>query len=276
MVRILCVMDNVVSGNKGLEARHGLSLYLEAGGKKVLFDFGQGKETWENGKRLGVPFDQLDYLVFSHSHYDHCAGFLWAEEYGVKGCAVLGKEEAFFQEKYGKEKEWSVYLGCGISKAYLWEKTGQQWICEDVLSLGEGLWAVGGFERIHPQEAIPARFIREAARGVMVHDSFDEEICLAADTGNGLAVIAGCSHPGIINMLETVERKLGQPVRTVIGGTHLLGADKERLLWTGAQLKRLGVELAAFNHCTGTEFVPILTEEGIRSGYFGAGSCLYL
>ena len=56
MVRILCVMDNVVSGNKGLKAQHGLSFYLEAGGKKLLFDFGQGRDTWENGKRLGVPF----------------------------------------------------------------------------------------------------------------------------------------------------------------------------------------------------------------------------
>lgn len=278
MVRVLCVMDNVVSGNRGLEARHGLSFYIEAGGKKLLFDFGLGKETWENGIRLGVPFCKLDYLVFSHSHYDHCAGFLWAEKYGIHNslCAVLGKEKAFFQEKYKKGEVWTAYLGCGFTKEYLWGKTGQQWICEDVLSLGEGLWAVGGIERIHPEEAIPGFFVKEKARGEMVPDFFEEEICLAAETGNGLAVITGCSHPGIINMLESVEKKLGRPVRAVIGGAHLTGAAKERLLWTAHELKRLGVELAALNHCTGTEFPQILEEKGIHSGYFGAGSCLYL
>lgn len=314
MVRILCVMDNVVSGNKGLKAQHGLSFYLEAGGKKLLFDFGQGRDTWENGRRLGVPFSSLDYAVFSHSHYDHCAGFLWAEEYGMKGCAVLGNEEAFFQKKYAlseiawsgaerkggygdqegkrqsgerkgreekesqgeKEPAWVIDLGCGFTKEYLWEKTGQQWISEDVLPLGEGLWAVGGFARTHPWERIPKRFVKEVQRGVMVSDDFKEEICLAAETGNGLAVIVGCSHPGLLNMLDTVEQKLKRPIRAVIGGAHLADADKERLLQTAEGLTRLGVSLAAFNHCTGTEFVQLLGKSGIRSGYFGAGSCLYL
>lgn len=276
MVKILCVMDNLVSGNRGLEGRHGLSFYIEANEKRVMFDFGLGRETWENGRRMNVPFHQLDYLVFSHSHYDHCAGFLWAEEYGAGGCAVLGREESFFQEKYGKEKEWSIYLGCGFSKEYLWGKTGQQWICEDVLALGEGLWAVGGFERIHVQETIPERFVRRRADGTMVPDTFDEEICLAVETGRGLAVIAGCSHPGIINMLESVVKKLNRPVRAVFGGTHLSGAGRERMEWTGEKLKELGVELAAFNHCTGTDFGQILEEKGIRSGYFGAGSCLFI
>ncbi len=279
MVRILCVMDNVVSGNKGLTAKHGLSLYLEAGERKLLFDFGQGRETWENGRRLGVPFHELDYLVFSHSHYDHCAGFLWAENFGINEAdvtAVLGSEKAFFQEKYAKDQDFPVYLGCGFTKTYLRQRTGQQWICEDVLALGKGLWAVGGFDRIHPEEIPPARFVKEAERGVMVPDSFDEEICLAAETKKGLAVIAGCSHPGIINMVETVIKKLNRPVFAVIGGTHLTGTSKERLLWTGDALKRLGVELAAFNHCTGTAFASILSEKGIRGGCFGAGSCLYL
>lgn len=278
MVRILCVMDNVVSGNKGLKAQHGLSFYLEAGGKKLLFDFGQGKETWENGRRLGVPFSALDYAVFSHSHYDHSAGFLWAEEYGMKGCAVLGNEEAFFQKKYSLEEgsPWAIDLGCGFTKEYLWEKTGQQWIGKDVLPLGEGLWAVGGFARIHPWETIPKRFVKEVERGVMVPDTFEEEICLAAETGEGLAVIVGCSHPGILNILDTVERKLERPIQAVIGGAHLADAEEHRLLQTAEGLKRLGVKLAAFNHCTGTKFVQLLKEKGIRSGYFGAGSCLYL
>lgn len=276
MVRIVCVMDNVVSGNRGLQEKHGLSLYLEAGGKKLLFDFGQGKETWENGRRLCVPFGALDYMVFSHSHYDHCAGFLWAGEYGARGCAVLGREASFFKGKYAKEQMWPVYLGCGFTREYLRQKTGQQWICEDVLPLGEGLWAVGGIERIHPQETIPARFVREEERGVMLPDPFDEEICLAVETKRGLALIAGCSHPGIINMLASVEKKLKRPVYAVVGGAHLAGASKERLLWTADKLEQMGVELAAFNHCTGTEFTEILTQKGIKSSYFGAGSCLYL
>ena len=85
MVRILCVMDNVVSGNKGLEARHGLSLYLEAGGKKVLFDFGQGKEIAASAMKLDnlYPYCQAgDYLyaaLYDEKSQKYVTGFLALE-----------------------------------------------------------------------------------------------------------------------------------------------------------------------------------------------------
>lgn len=275
MVRIMTVMDNAVSGNRGLKACHGLSFYIQSEQIKLLFDFGQGPETWENARRLNVPLSQLSYLVFSHSHYDHCTGFLWAKEHGVKGIVVHGAEKAFFQEKYKKENKKLIYLGAGFDQRYFHADCWQQLVCEDTLELGKGCWAAGRFKRIHPQESISERYVREEEEK-METDSFEDEICLVFKTTDGLAVTAGCSHPGIINILDTVTQRFGEPVRTVIGGLHLSKAEPERMEWTAKQLRRLGVKKTALNHCTGKEFMEVLAGWGIENCCLDAGSCLYL
>lgn len=275
MVRIMTVIDNAVSGNRGLKTCHGLSFYIQSEEIKILFDFGSGPETWENARRLNIPLGQISYLVFSHSHYDHSTGFLWAKEHGVRGTVVHGMEKAFFQGKYKKEGGKFTYLGSGFDQRYFPADSWQQLVCEDVLELGKGCWAVGGFKRIHPQESIPKQYVREEGT-TMENDPFEDEICLVLETEDGLAVAAGCSHPGIINMLDTVEKRLGKPIRTVAGGLHLSKAEPKRMEWTAKQLKRLGVKQTALNHCTGAEFMEVLAEWGIENCYLGAGSCLYL
>ena len=131
MVRITALMDNNHSENKALIAEHGLSYLLEWEEHRLLFDCGSGPGFWHNARKLGRKLHHLDAVVLSHSHYDHCAGFLWAENFGINEAdvtAVLGSEKDFFQEKYAKDQDFPVYLGCGFTKTCLRQRTGQQWI----------------------------------------------------------------------------------------------------------------------------------------------------
>ncbi len=282
MIRIAAVMDNQPSGHKALAAQHGLSFYIQEDSTKILFDFGSGPEMWENGKKLNVPFEQISYAVFSHSHYDHSGGFRWAEG-ALKGAiAVYGREDCFFQEKYAVKEEHPgqklyTYLGCGFSKEYVRTNTRQQLVCEDCLQLAEGCWAVGNFQRTADFEQIPPKYVKDIG-GSMIPDLFQDEICLALEIGSrkGLAVIAGCSHPGIVNMLRTVEARLHKPVRAVIGGVHLSKAEDKRISRTVQALRSLGVGFAALNHCSGDRICRELEAQGIESCRFGVGDCLYL
>ena len=58
----------------GLPAEHGLSLYIEANGRKMLFDMGQTGLFAENAQALGIDLSLVEFAVISHGHYDHGGG----------------------------------------------------------------------------------------------------------------------------------------------------------------------------------------------------------
>lgn len=281
MIKIMTLYENELSGHKGLAAGHGLSFYICTDAVQLMFDFGSGRDTWENGRKMNVPFSQISYGVFSHSHYDHSGGFCYGEAYGFLPSVVWGREEYFFQPKLSAHPlsqpgmEAYTYMGCGFSKMYALSHTRKQLVCDDQLELARGCWAVGNFERTCPWEEIPGRYLRETRTGI-VPDGFEDEICLALDLGEGLAVVAGCSHPGIVNMVSTIVKRLKKPVRIVVGGLHLAGAGKERIERTARGLRELGVCRAAVNHCSGEGLEEQFRQQGIENCRLRVGDCLYL
>lgn len=88
-------------------------------------------------------------------------------------------------------------------------------------------------------------------------DEFLDEIVLGIVTEKGLVVVVGCSHVGIINILETITRKTDLPIYAVIGGTHLIEADQSRMEQTITSFRDMNIKRIAVSHCTG--------EEGVQS-----------
>ncbi|MGL4788249.1 MAG: MBL fold metallo-hydrolase, partial [Cetobacterium sp.] len=62
------------SSNKELAKEHGLSLYIETKGLKILFDVGESKKFWKNAEKLGLNLEEVNYLILSHGHKDHGGG----------------------------------------------------------------------------------------------------------------------------------------------------------------------------------------------------------
>ena len=277
MIILRTLLENQLSQNRALRAEHGLSFLVETEGKKILFDCSAGKAARRNAGKMNVSLKDVDYVVLSHSHYDHAGGYPDMVAHGVHAPLITGPR--FFEEKYARDGEKYAYLGCGFGRELLKKKKITHQVCEVNMTLFPGCYAVGGggFKRFYEFEKAPARFVRKTKEG-MVEDDFPDEICLVLESEKGLVMIVGCSHPGILNMIESVRERFGQSVYAVFGGSHLVEADEARLAETMKILKSMGVLLAGFNHCTGEAAQSCLSQnaEGTRYTHLKAGDCIFL
>lgn len=116
------------------------------------------------------------------------------------------------------------------------------------------------FKRSNDFEQVNLKFFVKTGQGYE-QDLFQDEIALGIVTEQGLVLIVGCSHAGIINILEHIKKNINLPVAAVIGGTHLVEADEKRLEKTVEALKEYGVKTIAVSHCTGQTGMELLKQE---------------
>lgn len=274
MIILRTLLENQLSQNRALTAEHGLSFLVETEGKKILFDCSAGKAARQNAKKMNVSLKDVDYVVLSHSHYDHAGGYPDMVEHGVRAPLITGPQ--FFEEKYACDGGKYVYLGCGFGQEFLKKNKIRHQVCEETITLFPGCHVVGGFERKYEFEKAPARFVRQTPAG-MTADDFADEVCLVLESEKGLFVIVGCSHPGILNMLKTIKKRFDRPVYAVFGGSHLVEADEERLSMTMDILRNMGISIAGFNHCTGDAAQKRMgeCEDGTVYSHLKAGDCIF-
>ena len=72
-MKIIALVENT-SKRPEIGCEHGLSLYIEAAGQKILFDMGQSALFAENAAVLGADLAAVSLCVLSHGHYDHGGG----------------------------------------------------------------------------------------------------------------------------------------------------------------------------------------------------------
>ena len=76
-MRVVTLIENTTS-REDLVCEHGLSLYVQTGNQKILFDTGQSGAFADNAQKLGIDLRRVGFVVLSHGHYDHgaaCGGF---------------------------------------------------------------------------------------------------------------------------------------------------------------------------------------------------------
>jgi 7,8-dihydropterin-6-yl-methyl-4-(beta-D-ribofuranosyl)aminobenzene 5'-phosphate synthase len=72
------------------------------------------------------------------------------------------------------------------------------------------------------------------------------------ESREGLVVLLGCAHSGVVNTLHYIsELTGGKPIHAVLGGMHLVQASPQRLERTIESLRTWHTPLLAPGHCTG-------------------------
>lgn len=210
--------------DKNIRTGWGVSFLVDG---KILFDTGEkGEWLLGNMRTLGVDVNKIEAVVISHDHWDHWGG-LWdilKERKGLKVYSCPG----FGKEFKDKVKE---------LKAELIEAGKMTEIAPRIYITGE----------------IPGAY----------HGEYMAEQAVVLKTENGLTVITGCAHPGILKMVEKVKAKFSaEPIYLVLGGFHLMESDKRAIAIVAENFKKLGVIKACPTHCSGD------TAEGIFKRYY--------
>ena len=77
------------------------------------------------------------------------------------------------------------------------------------------------------EELDPSFFIEKNDN--FLHDNFEDELVLVIKTQEGLVILSGCGHKGIVNTVSSVAKYFNENVYAVIGGTHLITANEDRI-----------------------------------------------
>ena len=111
-MKITFLSDNITENPKCL-AEWGLSVYIETGEKKVLFDLGASSMFVRNAKKLRIDLSEADLAVISHGHYDHTGGMEAFAE--INGKAPVYIHRSALQEFYGTDDNGNMDdYNCGI------------------------------------------------------------------------------------------------------------------------------------------------------------------
>lgn len=82
-------------------------------------------------------------------------------------------------------------------------------------------------------------------------DTFIKEQALIIKTSQGLVVLTGCAHPGVVNMVRKAKEFVGDEVYLVMGGFHLGGTPDSEIEEIIRDLEQLGVDKVGPCHCSG-------------------------
>lgn len=250
------LMENKTD-HPGVVAEHGLSIYIEADGKKILFDAGATGLVMENARALGVDLADIDFAVVSHGHYDHTGGFPAFCRINEKAPIYIHKNA--FRKSFGlvdgkpeQDKDISAIRWTEAEKA---EMDGRLvytddpvWITENICITGTVPYAEG-FE---PTE----NFYYYDESGQMVTDDMSHEQCLVIRQENGLCIFSGCSHRGVISALNACKAMFpGERVAVLAAGMHLYSAADEDRASVIAQVVAENLDMVMPVHCTGIKAI---------------------
>lgn len=245
-MKIRILTENTVY-RRGLFGEHGLSLLIEANGKKILFDTGQSDVYIKNAKKLKEDLSDLDGIVLSHGHYDHCGGMEFFPQ--MEQCPPLYVREGAFQDK----------RHC---KAGKYEVIGIDWQQEDYpgqiietgnrYDLGDGFTLIGNIGYETDFEPMPDGFFIVLDGMDAIPDLMSDEQLLVVETEKGLSLFMGCSHMGVINCIKRVQKEFpGKRIHSILAGMHLKAVPKSRIERTIEELQKMDFDYLIPVHCTG-------------------------
>jgi 7,8-dihydropterin-6-yl-methyl-4-(beta-D-ribofuranosyl)aminobenzene 5'-phosphate synthase len=267
--------------SSSLQTEHGVSLYIQTGGKNILFDTGQSDKFLNNAKRLGLSIADVDILIISHGHFDHGGGL--KHFFAENGRAKVYLKEGSFGKTYAKRGIFRRYIGLD-EKLFASNRERFVFVTNKTEPL-ENVFILPDITDRHPRPA-GNRVLFEKQGTKLVPDDFGHELVAVFREKDGLVVITGCSHRGILNMIETAEEEFpNKPIKAVLGGFHLMNPAKGVMAETEETVRTIGKTLLKkkhigkvySGHCTGEKPYALLKEElGSKLDSFRTGKVITL
>jgi 7,8-dihydropterin-6-yl-methyl-4-(beta-D-ribofuranosyl)aminobenzene 5'-phosphate synthase len=233
-VRILSTMltDTVGIGEWGFSA------LVIADGRTILFDTGARPDTvLKNARELKVDLRGIADVILSHNHTDHTGGLVTLRRENPKALGRAHVAPGIFRHSMVQTKADYEALGGKFIEHAAFEQ------------IAPGVWLTGPVPRTHDEHNFTGG------------DNIPEDMSMVIQTAQGLVLISGCGHAGLINTLDYAQAKLAnKPIHAAIGGFHLFPASDLHLDWTAAKLQAIRISNFIGAHCTGVEATYRLRE----------------
>lgn len=257
-LKIYTLMENTACPG-GFSCEHGLSLYIETIGRRILFDAGQSGAFWDNAAKLGVDLSVVDAAILSHGHYDHSGGlgrFLERNPTAPVYLSVEALEPHYHDERY-----------IGVAPE-LFSNPRLRLVRKNT-TLFPGITLRRDLRLLRP---IDDGGLSMVENGIKKAEDFRHEQYLLIEEDGRRVLFSGCSHRGIESIAEHFHPDV------LIGGFHFskLSPDDPRLRSAAETLKAIGCTCYT-GHCTGqTQFDAMKQVLGDQLHYLRAGTILQL
>jgi 7,8-dihydropterin-6-yl-methyl-4-(beta-D-ribofuranosyl)aminobenzene 5'-phosphate synthase len=228
-MKIYVLVENHENPDPEIGAEHGLSMFFEYEGKRFLFDCGSSGIFARNAERLGIGLNDIDFVVFSHGHWDHTGGFKALNL--PEKTRIVAHPDFLKTRRSGK----NGLEGFEFSKEKMVLTKRPKRLTENVWFLGE----------------IPVKEER---------DYLFDDSAMAIKKGNEAIVLSGCAHSGIENIVKYASRLLSPERITIIGGFHMWNFSEEKTRDVIKVLKENHVQIVYPGHCTGEKAEQELLE----------------
>ncbi len=253
-MKIIVLSENTTNDPR-LGAEHGLSLYVETCGKKILYDTGQGDLFAENAKVLGVDLAAVDLAVISHGHYDHGGGIArFLKE--NRTAAVYVNPHAFEPHFNAAGKDISLDPALLSDPRIRFAEEGMQ------PAPGITLYFRAGRPWLFP---LQTDGLKTGSPDGPVPEDFRHEQYMLIEEGGKRVLFSGCSHRGILNIAAWFRPDV------LVGGFHFFRLPlDDTLAGYARRLESTGIRFYTC-HCTGVEQYEFLKSRMTRLEYLSAG-----
>lgn len=240
------LIDNQpVEGGHKLE--YGFSAWVEAHGKKILFDVGLSRQFADNAALLGLDLDDVDYIILSHGHRAHTGGLPALID--IKKKTKIFMHPAVFASRYSKDENGNIRnlsMPEG-SKKFLAAHRDQIVEVIEPLQIDENIGLTGSIPRKTDFENNdPGEFYFDEK--CTIRDNIVDDIALWIDSAEGIYIFTGCAHSGIVNIVKHVQKIRSGRIHKVIGGIYMSNATKRQIDLTRGYLVWLGAELDIYHY----------------------------
>lgn len=260
-MRLKVLMENSTMIDQYYLAEPALSFLLDDGDTRLLFDTGYSSTTLSNADAMHEDISTPAAIILSHGHDDHSAGLRhWLARYSTghnQKPALVAHPQALNPKRDG-----SLDIGLPLGPEELSRhftlrlSTAPQEITSRFVFLGE-IPRTNSFEGLSPigETATVLDVIAGAdttdSKATWAPDYLYDDSALVWKGDDGLVIITGCSHAGIVNIVEYAIKVCGDPrITDIIGGFHLLSASAARLNFTTTRLAALAPRAIHPCHCT--------------------------
>ncbi|MBC2872340.1 MBL fold metallo-hydrolase [Bittarella massiliensis] len=273
---LLTVLSENRSDSPFLGAEHGLSIYLEAGGRRLLFDMGASGLFWKNARKLGIDLLSVEMAFLSHGHDDHSGGLPTFLKGNARAPVYL--REGCFAPLFSRSGDGCRPIGpdpaLAASPRLVFTSAQER--------PAEGLLLFSDLCRREHWPSTNRNLLLEEG-GVLGPDPFLHEQYLLVQEGGTALLLSGCAHRGIENIVARCAQHLGRAPDAVVSGFHLTSPRSGQAA-DAAEVQAVGRALAAYPHtryytchCTGEgPFAQLRGELGDRLFPLHAGQRLAL